>query len=263
MNRAEKELMKEFKDQKRLVEDFVMTDINDELVKLADNKASERYEKIKDISNKMKNKLSKVNNLYDFSECFNDYVKYQDTFIDLVNKYMDYFYRKNYFETEILKIIKEKVVPETNKLNELIIIAKLSNMDKFANILKFRMKKLTDNITVICEECVEPTLHIYRISVENLIKDIQKLEKEKAELLKSLLPDAEVENDISKEYKKEIYKIFSYKDMNRLLEINGYKQDRQTGDHKIYKSKDGKKSIPVPQHQLGKSLSFSIQKQII
>ncbi|APM37796.1 type II toxin-antitoxin system HicA family toxin [Clostridium kluyveri] len=266
MNREEMELMimNAFKIQERIVEDFMMTDVNDELVKLADSKANERYEKIKDISNKMKNRLLKVNNLHDFSNFFNDYVKYQNNFVNLVDKYMDYFHKEYFeaeiFETEILKVIKEKVVPETDKLNALIIIAQLSNMNKFANILKFRMKKLTDNIEFICKECVKPTLHIYRVLVENLIRDIQKLEKERIELLKTLTLDAKV--DISKEYKKDIYKIFNYKDMNRLLEINGYEEDRQTGDHKIYKSKDGKKSIPVPQRSLGKSLSFKIQKQI-
>lgn len=272
MNREEMELMimNAFKIQERIVEDFMMTDVNDELVKLADSKAKERYEKIKDISNKMKNRLLKVNNLHDFSKSFNDYIKYQHDFVNLVDKYMDYFYKEYYFEAEIfnaeifdaeiLKVLKEKVVPETDKLNKLIIIARFSNMNKFANILKFRMKKLTDNIKFICKECVKPTLHIYRVLVENLIRDIQKLEKERIELLKTLTLNIEV--DISKKYKKDIYKIFNYKDMNRLLETNGYKEDRQTGDHKIFKSKDGTKSIPVPQRSLGKSLSFKIQKQI-
>lgn len=57
-------------------------------------------------------------------------------------------------------------------------------------------------------------------------------------------------------------KIFNYKEMNKLAKLKGYVADRFSGDHLILVHKESNKGIVVPQHSLGKGISFKIQKQM-
>lgn len=66
-----------------------------------------------------------------------------------------------------------------------------------------------------------------------------------------------------KQHKKEMYKIFDYKKMNKLAKELGYVSSRDNnGDHKQFTHKDTNKTIPIPQKTLGSGISFKIQKEI-
>lgn len=67
-------------------------------------------------------------------------------------------------------------------------------------------------------------------------------------------------NNIKEKNKKS--KIFDYKEMNKLAKLKGYEADHCTGDHLILVHRQSQKSLVVPQKELGKGLSFAIQKQI-
>lgn len=264
MKPIEIKLTRKFKEQQKLIEDLFMTKVTDIMAEYADKRGQEKYNEVKSICNELKETLSKMedNNLESFTNNIDEYSKRQTLLADKVAEIQEYFASTKTFSKELLKLIEDITTLETDKLHEIIITAQLLNCHKTANNLKFQFKKLIDIVTYILNESVQETISIYKSGMNNLIKEVGELADKKIELCKNLISEYE-ENDISKEYKKEIYKIFSYKYMNKLLEINGYEPDRQTGDHKIYKSKDGKKSIPVPQrNNLGKGLSFSIQKQI-
>lgn len=68
----------------------------------------------------------------------------------------------------------------------------------------------------------------------------------------------EIVDEVINNRKKE--KIFTYRDMDKYMKKNGFEVIRYNGDHAIYSN--GKISIPVPARVIGKSLSFTIQKQI-
>ena len=56
-------------------------------------------------------------------------------------------------------------------------------------------------------------------------------------------------------------KIFDFRSLEKLANENGYQLERVNGSHYIYAN--GRRSIPIPRHaQIGKGLSFKIQKQI-
>lgn len=57
-------------------------------------------------------------------------------------------------------------------------------------------------------------------------------------------------------------KIFSYKEMCRHAQDNGYILDRQSGDHMIFKHEKSCRIVVIPAHDLTRSLSIAIQKQI-
>lgn len=57
-------------------------------------------------------------------------------------------------------------------------------------------------------------------------------------------------------------KIFDYKDMIKLAELNNYTLDRVCGDHMIYKNIESFKIVVIPAHALGFGLMKKIQKQI-
>lgn len=61
----------------------------------------------------------------------------------------------------------------------------------------------------------------------------------------------------------EIKNIFSHRGMEELAMENGYKYERCTGDHLIYKHGTSNRIVVIPRHtSLGKGLSINIQKQI-
>lgn len=261
MRREELELTNDFKAKQTEIEDLLMDIVSTKLADYADKKAKERYEKIEQTNDKMKELLSKMNDLEGFSNNnLEEYKKYQNIFIDLVNEYQEYFSQNKLFSREIENIMHDEIYDKVYELHGIIMSAELLNCHRTANNLKFRLKKLSGTVEYLLNESVRATLGIYRIAISNFIENICKLEKEKIEFLNKI--SLESTENSGEESKRNIEKIFDYKRMNKLLEMNGYKEDRQTGDHKIFKNEDGTKSIPVPQRNLGKSLSFSIQKQI-
>ncbi|MGL4572776.1 MAG: type II toxin-antitoxin system HicA family toxin [Clostridium sp.] len=104
----------------------------------------------------------------------------------------------------------------------------------------------------------------YIFIVMQKIEEIYELIKfHHVKLEKFLLENKKKENIIEAENIKKVFKktkIFDFKEMNNLLIQNGFEPIRQKGSHKMFSN--GEYTIPVPQHKLGKGLSFEIQSQI-
>lgn len=63
--------------------------------------------------------------------------------------------------------------------------------------------------------------------------------------------------------KQRIKRIFSYKDMIKLAEENGFVHARTAGDHMIFKNMEGFRIVVIPAHELGYGLMCKIQKDIL
>lgn len=108
--------------------------------------------------------------------------------------------------------------------------------------------KLKVYINLICEDVLNEIQNEYNYYIKQLREYINKLNTE-----------TEIKTEITDEVKN-IRKIFKPKDMDKLLKSRGLEPVRQKGSHKIYTN--GEKTTIVPQHTLGKGLSYKIQKQI-
>lgn len=97
-----------------------------------------------------------------------------------------------------------------------------------------------------------------------LINEIYDIDKNLKIIANFILENFKCENkEISvSRLENKISKIFDYKEMVKLAEINGYCKARQNGDHIIFTHKISHKAVPIPQHDLGYGLMCKIQKQI-
>jgi len=62
--------------------------------------------------------------------------------------------------------------------------------------------------------------------------------------------------------RKNLIKIFDYKEMVRLAQENNYRQTRCSGDHLIMIHNESNKIVVIPAHELGYGLMIKIQHQI-
>lgn len=122
----------------------------------------------------------------------------------------------------------------------------ISHLNKLKIMLMNFSKENLDFIT--------PDLLIYFTATENRIAEI------KDEIAKN-----EQKNISIKKINKKIAKYkkaFNFKDINKIAEEAGFQKVRQNGDHGIFKKLDGT-TIVIPQgRNIGKGLSFKIQKDI-
>lgn len=66
----------------------------------------------------------------------------------------------------------------------------------------------------------------------------------------------------NKTERKNLTKIFDYKEMVRLAQENNYRQIRCNGDHLIMIHNESNKIVVIPAHELGYGLMIKIQRQI-
>lgn len=66
----------------------------------------------------------------------------------------------------------------------------------------------------------------------------------------------------SKSESKNIGRVLNYKKLIKIAESKGFIYDRSNGDHRVYKHKETNKIVVIPSRDVGKGLSFAIQKQI-
>ncbi|SHJ65505.1 Predicted RNA binding protein YcfA, dsRBD-like fold, HicA-like mRNA interferase family [Hathewaya proteolytica DSM 3090] len=188
----------------------------------------------------------------------------------ILEKGMDEFYE--YVKKKIADIINNvfnrNVIEQLATIDACIDIAKTINHQKVSNNFKFIKGNIVNRMNFINNIMMQEIYNIYFVEMMNDLKqnyanylEVLQLQMDKRikEIDKNKFVDKTLQ--IQNQYtKNNTEKIFDYKKMNKLLAENGYAAIRQKGDHKIYNN--GSKSIPVPQHTLGKGLSCKIQKQM-
>lgn len=142
------------------------------------------------------------------------------------------------------------------------VIAIIQNFKKYgfkrdAMLLEIQLKEIYANIynyfTSNYKMCIDKKINELAFYCEYYINELELLSKNNKKEIREVAEEIIIKNKTKR-------KIFNHKEMNDLMLKNGFEPVRQNGSHKIFSN--GEISIPVPQHDLGKGLSFEIQKQI-
>ena len=200
---------------------------------------------------------------------FNEEVKFIYSVVDCVKK-LDGNIKPNAiscFSSEINKIIdnlEEKIVDVsshsmfTGKEAKIFAIRATSYVNKTKrNLLNFCIESTDKFVTLhkYIDDYIEDTS--YRLK-KSLNQEKDEIMLEKIELQKKI---EDLKSKLVVDYQRS-KKIFSYKEMLRLAQQNGYNHKRTTGDHLILQHQESQKIIVIPAHSLGYGLMLEIQKQI-
>lgn len=252
MSPLELKLMRDFKKIQNEIEEQ-WSEAMGKAHDFADDICCKKFFEIQNIVDRFIN----INNHNQYDEIFDEFI---ETFKSSV-KYIRGIDDKNEFkmiglkEDIILFCKLDNTKEKFEKIQKLQSIAYHNNLQKITNRMSLFTNQTIGRVSwllnTIGNEVIDPYIDL-------ILKEWDRV-KEKVDKINEEMNDEEqqLSDDTSK---NEIKKIFDYKKMNKLLELQGFKEVRQTGDHKIYNN--GSKSIPVPQHDLGKGLSCKIQKQI-
>lgn len=252
MKPQEIKLNRQFLALQKEIEDFWFTDGNDNISEFTDKVGREKYFEIRDIAASIE-KLCKSEE-FTVKKCNELSNHFKDTLIN----FNDYLYNDttkiNGFQKDLFENVAEKSKKIIDEIKTVQALAYYNNMQKLANKIEARTWQTIGRITFILNSVLDEVITPYKKAINEEINKVEKILKDKHDEIEST-------KNIEEISKTQTKKIFNYKEMDRLIKANGYEPVRQTGDHKIYSNVNGK-SIPVPQHILGKGLSVKIQKQI-
>ena len=232
--------------------------MSDIVADFADKKGQEHYNLIKELCNSLKKTMSKMNTF----ESFNiNMIDYHTKLITLNAKIVEqdkYFDISGGFYGEVATIAADLTKNKMVYLLSIIDLSKELGLSKTTNILNFKIKILFDRIKYILNDAIHGTTYTYEGEAEKLISPLRLIVAEKVALYDSF----SIKEPLDVAIKTRNKKILDYKEIDRIIKTSGFKPVRQKGSHKIYSNLEGK-SIPVPQHSLGKGLTCKIQKQIL
>lgn len=232
--------------------------MSDIIADFADTKGQEYYNLIKKLCDTLKKTMSKMTTF----ESFNiNMIDYDINIVNLNTKIVEqdkYFDKSGDFYGEVAKIAADLANNKMSYLLSIIDVSKELGLSKTTNILNFKIKILFDRIEYILNHAINGITYAYEGEAEKLISPIRLIVAEKV----ALYDRFSIKDPLEVFIKKHNKKILDYKEIDRIIKTSGFKPVRQNGSHKIYSNFEGK-SIPLPQHALGKGLSCKIQKQIL
>lgn len=251
MNPMEVKLNKEFKKIQKKLEDYWFEDGNDKLSDFADKTIREKYF---DIHNKIEEikKICKGNIYFEIVDDLNNKV---DNLSDEIENLRSYLNNPDDFRRDMINAAQEDSKVFVDEIMTLEALAYYNDMQKLSNTMHCRTIQTMGRITFVINTVRDEVVNPYYEILNEEIDDISKILRDEGEELTSI-----IKNFPEKSERSKIQKIFDYKKLNKLVKQNGFEEVRQTGDHKIFS--DGIKSIPIPQHKIGKGLSSKIQGQI-
>jgi predicted RNA binding protein YcfA (HicA-like mRNA interferase family) len=254
MKPVEIKLNREFKALQKQLEDYFFDEGSDKLSDTADAIIRDRYLKIHNMIDAAKQfyKNTSNNELLKTLEDNN----ILNTVEEEVTNLQKYINDGEDIRQKLMKNAAKDTREIVDKVNELEAIAYYNSMQKLANQMDARMLQSMGRIAFIINEICNEVFHPYYKQINNELGELSKILSTKQLELNRILEKHTAEES----GKAKIIKIFDYKKLNKLVQDNGYKEVRQTGDHKIFSN--GQKSIPVPQHGLGRGISAKIQRQV-
>ncbi|EPY2271292.1 type II toxin-antitoxin system HicA family toxin [Clostridium sporogenes] len=249
MKPLEIKLNREFTKLQEELEDYWFDEGNDKISNFVDKIARENLFKIQNIRQEIE-KLCKSEN-FTIEKC-NELI-YEFSYI--VNEFGKYLSSDNSkgFTKDLIESTMGESKSIIDEIKILIATTYYANLQKLANKMDCRTYQTIGRITFILNTVTDEIMNPYKKLINDEINRVENILHDKAYEIEKI----ETKN---KDNKSNVKKIFDYKKMDKLIKDYGFEEVRQSGDHKIYSN--GEKSIPVPQHELGKGLSFKIQKQI-
>ncbi|MBV4428725.1 type II toxin-antitoxin system HicA family toxin [Clostridium tyrobutyricum] len=253
MKPLEIKLNREFKALQKQFEDYFFTEGHDKICDIADTIIRERYLKIHNMIDTAKKFYKNTDNKKLLETIDNTDIL--DKLEDEVNNLQEYINDGEDIRQKLMKDATEDTKEINNKIMELEAITYYNNMQKLSNQIDARMMQSLGRITfvlnTICDEVFSPYCNQVNLELDEISGILNTMQLKINKILEQYPEESK---------KSKIIKIFDYKKLNKLVQNNGYKEVRQTGDHKIFSN--GQKSIPIPQHVIGLGLTQKIQKQI-
>ncbi|MCY6958298.1 type II toxin-antitoxin system HicA family toxin [Clostridium brassicae] len=254
MKPLEIKLNRQFLKLQKGIEDFWCMDGNDSISEFADKIGREKYFEIRDIGTEIEEECKSED--FTIEKCN----KLINDFVNKINNFNKYLYNPEItqgFKKDLFESVGEKSKKMIDEIKMVQALAYYSNLQKLANKIECRTWQTIGRITYILNTVLDEVMNPYKKAIDDEITKVKEILDKKAKEIK-LKTSKEKTEEVSKITTK---KIFNYKEMDKLIKLNGYEPIRRRGDHKIYTN--GTKSIPIPQHTLGKGLSCKIQKQIV
>lgn len=158
---------------------------------------------------------------------------------------------KNFFGDGSMKNIIRAYLPYCHSDNEMKIFISQIQANTMDKMYYMSNQKITEEIEAIVDSYEElyEQYEFLKQSIRTMF-DLDALRLELEKLTEAEIKVAELNR-----------KIFDFRSLEKLANESGYQLDRVSGSHYIYTN--GQHSIPIPKHaQIGKGLSFKIQKQI-
>lgn len=233
-----------------------------EILGLIDNLEKVRADKLNEVSVEIYTLSEEADNV-DFFEL--ETIALMDKIDYLANKFNAMMNNYN----EKIKEVDIEVDSLIDKVNEIM----TAMQEQSANFVQGNITKYSHNINA---NMVKNRLFIFRKRIIKLLnefldndstltgeidytKDTINILKRQA--MRRVKKECEALEKSIKENKKKS-KIFDFKEMNRLAKLKGFETTHCSGSHMILRHNESNKSVVVPQHSIGKGLSYKIQKQI-
>lgn len=241
-------LNRKIKEIENEIDDILITD----MIKSLDDLYEEKYNYYTEIFLKMDKRIDEAFDVIKY-----DKLKAAKLTIDIIKDILKYGTEYCDEDVESIEVKLKQTDPYKMLIEKITTIRNLRCFyPKEKNNIDFRVKKNLHKcnrfITMKISE-YNRIDNVINITYDNMIQKYYKLSDEIHKILDELCEDEE------KEFIK-FEKIFNHRDMDKLLKSRGLEPVRQKGSHKVYTN--GTKTTVVPQHTLGKALSYAIQKQI-
>lgn len=191
-----------------------------------------------------------LKNSIDFTEIIKTYKALNDEVeIQVSNKFTEIALDS---KRDLVNIIQNKYAEAIYKVFGLADCVDMRLIDMQYQILN---KRLINKVTEILDDEVDKRNEILMgkndIVFELLLQMIDNLDDEEDEDIKEF-------KRTMKKYKH----IESHKEMNKIAERLGFKYKSQNGSHRKFEHQTTNKCVTIPQHDLGVSLSYKIQKEL-
>lgn len=187
--------------------------------------------------------------------------------LDLASIINNYIIEFNEIGTEFNKCIDNIIIKyqsidsdvhniQIKLFNQMSLYAKCKKDHQLLAARMIKFNKTTNNIYNTLDKSCKYEYYIIK-EIKSEIESLQKYTDEKyaKEYAEPIIESNKIE-------RKNLIKIFDYKEMVRLAQENNYRQIRCTGDHLIMIHNESNKIVVIPAHELGYGLMIKIQHQI-
>lgn len=190
-----------------------------------------------------------------------------DSSLDLASIINNYIIEFNEIGKEFNKCIDDIIIKyksidsDVNNIqiklfNQMSLYAKCKKDNQLLAARMIKFTKTTNSIYNTLDKSCKYEYYILK-EIKSEIESLQKYTDEKyvKEYAAPIIESNKIE-------RKNLIKIFDYKEMVRLAQENNYRQVRCTGDHLIMIHNESNKIVVIPAHELGYGLMIKIQHQI-
>lgn len=236
-----------FKELEKELDDVLLEEVNRIVKKKAIEIGEAGYKEISKATNEIKDIIKNIK--VDEVELFKSKHYELECYVKKERKYL--------FDGGLSRDTLQEIAPLTKS-----IVDKMYELSGYAHYMGYR--DISNNIVLRIKETIFNKIAVFlNYSFNEEFKPYGELMDNELISMNELIDLKNEEIKSEERYvetKETLIKILDQRKMDKFLREKGFAAVRQKGSHKIYKN--GTKTTVVPQHNLGKGLSFEIQKQV-